>query len=241
MQQLLLDIAPYRRAPTLEHFISGHNHEALSAIRQLIHNQHSEPVLYLWGPASSGKTHLLQAASNSAQTLGTSSCYCPAEQVNADAFSHHEFVCIDNVESLSAEQQIMLFSAINRAREGHGRLLCAGHTPPAQSKLRADLSSRLGWHLVYQLVPADETSTRDALQQRAWTLGFSLDTPLIDYLMCHWQRDLAALLTVIEQLDRLSREQRCSVTLPLLRKTLATLCHTPIDPNIEQQTTQIAK
>lgn len=241
MQQLLLDIAPYHRAPTLEHFISGHNNEALSAIRQLIHDPHSEPVLYLWGPAGSGKTHLLQAATQLAQSHEVASCYCNADQVDAHTFNQDGFVCVDNVESLSAEQQIILFSAINHAREGYGRLLCAGHAPPAQTGLRADLSTRLGWHLVYQLVPADETSTRTALQQRAWTLGFGLDIVLVDYLMRHWQRDLASLLTVVDQLDRLSREQRCPVTLPLLRKTLTTLRHARSHARTDLQTTEIAK
>ena len=41
--------------------------------------------------------------------------------------------------------------------------------------------------------------------------------------MRHWQRDLATLLDVLNQLDYLSREQQRPVTLPLLRETLIAL------------------
>ena len=222
MRQLLLDITP-SRTPTLEQFIPGHNNEALLAIRQLVSKNSAEPVLYLWGSQGSGKTHLLQAAVHMACAHWATSTYRDASNIHSDTFVQHDFVAIDNVEQLSAEQQIHLFSAINHAREGRGRLLCAGHTPPAQLDLRADLSTRLGWHLVYQLIPADEIVTRTALQQRALALGFILEAPLIDYLMRHWQRDLATLLDVLNQLDYLSREQQRPVTLPLLRETLIAL------------------
>uniref|UniRef100_E6QUB4 Hda lid domain-containing protein n=1 Tax=mine drainage metagenome TaxID=410659 RepID=E6QUB4_9ZZZZ len=114
-----------------------------------------------------------------------------------------------------------MFSLINRAREGQGRIVCTGNAAPKHLPLRADLSSRLAWHLVYQLIPLSDVHKREALAQRSQALGFILNPEHIEFLMHHWRRDLSALFNLIDRLDEYSRMEQRPITLPLLREVLA--------------------
>ena len=61
MQQLILDIGPAAE-PDFDNFVAGANAEALAAVRALAEGMRPEAVVYLWGEAGSGRTHLLLAA-----------------------------------------------------------------------------------------------------------------------------------------------------------------------------------
>ncbi|MDA8327726.1 MAG: DnaA regulatory inactivator Hda [Betaproteobacteria bacterium] len=220
MQQLLLNIVPDCPA-TFNNFIPGENCESLTAVRDLAQHHKSDPLIYIWGAAASGKTHLLRAALLSAQNQHEQTLYFNAQENEGVIESGFDLLAIDNVEHLSPNQQIQLFSHINRAREGQGRIVCTGNAAPKYLPLRADLSSRLAWHLVYQLIPLSDVHKREALAQRSQTLGFILNPEHIEFLMRHWRRDLSALFTLIDRLDEYSRMEQRPITLPLLREVLS--------------------
>ncbi|MBL8541946.1 MAG: DnaA regulatory inactivator Hda, partial [Betaproteobacteria bacterium] len=60
MKQLVLDLASPAE-PTLDNFVAGPNAEALQAMRDLAAGARRDPVIYLFGPGGSGRTHLLRA------------------------------------------------------------------------------------------------------------------------------------------------------------------------------------
>src|SRR5262245_49261061 len=126
MKQLALGISPAPQ-PTLDNFVPGANAELLARLRELRSGRYAESVLYVWGEAGSGKSHLLQACAGS----------------NA----------VDDVQRLDEAAQIRLFNAINEARAAGGAVLAASDAPPAQLNLRDDVKSRLAWGLVYELKP----------------------------------------------------------------------------------------
>ena len=121
MKQLALGISP-PPAPSLDNYVPGANAELLAHLRRLQDGAFSEGVLYLWGEAGCGKSHLLAA--------------CPGPHA------------VDDVEKLDDAGQAALFNAINEARQSGGAVLAAGNAPPAQLPLREDLRSRLAWGLV---------------------------------------------------------------------------------------------
>ncbi len=216
MQQLLLDISP-ESAQTLSRFVSTGNQEACQVVHAMAEGRFAEPLVYLWGPSGSGKTHLLKAAVAHASADGRPADYTSAA---CPEFLPSGLLAIDHVDQLDDDSQRRLFSLINAAREGQGRLLVAGREPPARLALRDDVTSRLGWHLVFQLHGLTDEAKQSALQARAEQLGFRLETPIIDYLMTHWRRDLPSLIWLLEQLDRHSLVRQRPVTLPLLREVL---------------------
>src|SRR6188508_771990 len=107
MQQLILDIGPAAE-PDFVNFVAGPNAEALARVRSLAAGELREAIVYLWGDAGSGRTHLLRAAA----------------RVNAG------LVIADDVGQLDAPAQQRLFNAINDARAGGARVLAAGAAAP---------------------------------------------------------------------------------------------------------------
>lgn len=198
MRQLALDLqAP--RVPTFDNFLAGANAEALAAVRALAEGRLAESVVYLWGDAGCGRSHLLVAASGA------------------------PLVIADDVERLDAAAQVTLFNRINEAREGGPGVLAAGHAPPAQLALREDLRSRLGWGLVYQLQPLTDADKADYLHAESARRGLALGDGVIAYLLTRARRDMGFLEALVAHLDRHALEHQRRITLPLVREVLAEL------------------
>ncbi|MFY9316639.1 MAG: DnaA/Hda family protein [Burkholderiales bacterium] len=193
MKQLALGISPPPQ-PTLDNFVPGANAELIAQLRRLQAGGYAESVLYLWGEAGSGKSHLLAACA------GTKA--------------------VDDVEKLDEAAQIGLFNAINEARQAGGAVLAAGNAPPAQLPLREDLKSRLAWGLVFQLKPLSDAERSDYLRGEAARRGMPLPDEVIAWLLTRMRRDLRSLSAVLDRLDRYSLETKRPITLALVREAL---------------------
>jgi len=197
-RQLPLEISPPAE-PTLENFIAGANAEALERVRGLAAGTLQEAIVYLWGEAGSGRSHLLRAAARANPGL----------------------VVADDVEVLEAAAQQALFLAINAAREGQGAVLASGGAPPAGLALREDLRTRLGWGLVYQLKPLGDAHKAVHLRTEAGRRGLRLSDEVVWYLLHHLPRDVASLNAVLDRVDRHALARQRPVTLPLIREALS--------------------
>jgi DnaA family protein len=197
-RQLPLEISPPAE-PAFDNFIAGANAEALERVRALAAGRLQEAILYLWGEAGSGRTHLLRAAGRANPGL----------------------VIADDVETLDAAAQQALFVAINAAREGQAAVLAAGSAPPAGLALREDLRTRLGWGLVYQLRPLSDPEKALHLRAEALRRGLRLTDEAVWYLLHRLPRDVESLNAVLDRLDRYSLARQRPVTLPLIREVLS--------------------
>jgi DnaA family protein len=198
MRQLPLPISA-AEAPSLDNYIAGANAEALEQVRALASGRLHEAIVYLWGEAGSGRSHLLRAA----------------------ARANPDLVLADDVETLDAQAQQALFVSINAARDGAAPVLAAGNAPPAQLALREDLRTRLGWGLVYQLKGLTDAEKALHLRGEAARRGLRLTDEVVWYLLNHLPRDLATLNAVLDRLDRHSLARQRPVTLPLVREVLS--------------------
>ncbi|MSQ62901.1 MAG: DnaA regulatory inactivator Hda [Betaproteobacteria bacterium] len=193
MRQLALGISPQQQ-PTLDNFVPGANAELVARLREFQAGDFPEVILYLWGDAGSGKSHLLHACAG--------------------------LHAVDDVEKLDEASQIALFNAINEARHSGGKVLVAGNTPPAQLPLREDLRSRLAWGLVYHVKPLTDGERAVFLRTEAERRGMRVPEDVIHYLLTHVRRDLPTLVAILDELDRVSLELKRPVTLPLVREAL---------------------
>lgn len=195
MRQLALRISPPPQ-PSLENFIAGSNQEVLARLRALRNREPGECIVYLWGEAGSGKSHLLAASARDGVVLA------------------------DDVEHLDEPGQIALFNAINAARESGGAVLASGHAPPVQLALRDDLRSRLAWGLVYQLKALSDEQRSDFLRAEASRRGMQLPEEAIAYILTRIRRDMRSLNAVLERIDQVSLELKRPITLPLVRDAI---------------------
>jgi len=198
LRQLLLDFtqAP---APTFENFVHGGNAELFHALQAAAAGTPAERVIYIWGEAGSGKTHLAQA-------FAAASAGRPRYRV------------IDDVERLAEDQQISLFNDFNE--RNFDFLLATAQAAPRDVPLRRDLATRLATGLTYRVLPLSDAEKRDALAAHAHARGFELGEEVSAYLLTHARRDMGSLMSALDAIDRYSLESGRPVTLPLLKAAI---------------------
>ncbi len=209
MRQLILDIRP-DAPPDFDNFLPGPNAEACATLRAHSAGSGSEPLLYLWGEVGTGKSHLLAAW---VRRVGAILAPPMPEPPVA-------WLAVDDAHTLDDDAQIRLFGLINAAREGTGRILVCGPTPPGQLGLRPDLATRLAQGLVFRLSPLSEADRIAALRVRAESHGLRLADEITRHLLTHCRRDLPHLLGMVDALDAYSLSRKRPVSLPLLKELL---------------------
>ncbi len=214
MNQLLLDITP-DWWPTFDNFVAGGNGELLSVLHQALSGESTERCIYIWGPAGSGKSHLLQACVSAAQNAHQDAIY--AQGVVPELAG---MAAVDDVESLDDAAQIELFNLYNRIRDTGGMLLVSGRQSPLHLALRPDLRTRLGWGLVYQVQGLSDEEKAQALTRHARERGFMLAPEITQYLLRHGRRDLPSLLAILDALDEHSLRLHRAPSVPLLKEVM---------------------
>jgi DnaA-homolog protein len=224
---------------TLENFFVPLDTKNALLINQLTHlfAANTEQFIYLWGAASSGKTHLLQAACHFAHKQGFVSQYLPLDEVidlpandTTAGLESLDLVCLDNLEVVidRPDWQIAIFNLFNRIRECNynnkecnKRLLVSANASPKELNISLkDLESRLQSGLVHHLLPLNDNDKVGALQQRAQARGLHLPTEVAVYLVQHLPRDAKALFSVLDQLDKASLAEQRKLTIPFIKKIL---------------------
>jgi DnaA family protein len=223
MTQLTLGIG-LRDSATFDNYYPGPNREALSLLQQSLQDN-----LFLWGAASSGKSHLLQALCHHRQQLNQPVFYLPLaqhQQLQVEMLQGLEamqLICIDDVDAIAGKRQWeeALFHLYNRCREQQTLLVITASTAPSGIAFElADLKSRLGWGLILQLQALNDEDKQALLQLRARNRGMRLNDEVANYLIKRAPRDLQSLIDLLERLDQASLTQQRKLTIPFVRELL---------------------
>ncbi|MEO8124197.1 MAG: DnaA regulatory inactivator Hda [Burkholderiales bacterium] len=217
MRQIPLAIAQPPQC-SFENYLPGENRAALEHLMQLA--PHSAPA-YLWGPAGSGKTHLLLALAAGWQERGERVAWFGPTVSLPWAFDERaSLIVFDDCDGLDAEQQHAAFALFVQASTVGVTVISAGALPPVDLPLREDLRTRLGWGLVFALQPLSESEARAVLRREADRRGIRLTDEVLDYLLTRFARDLTQLMALLDRLDEFALASRRAVTVPLLKKML---------------------
>ena len=220
MEQLVFELAA-PEPPSLANFLPGRNEELLAVLPAFIAGQHNATGLLLWGAPASGKSHLLVAATALARERGLAARYIAdpshlaEEQIGTDAL-----LAIDRVDEADAAAAGRLFTLFNALQERHGRMIVGTRAPLASLNLREDIRTRLGWGLVYEVLPLADEDKSMALAAYARERGLSLPGDVIDYLLRHGRRDMRSLLATLAALDRRSLATKRPITVPMIKEWL---------------------
>lgn len=203
-------------------FEGGNNGAAIAAARAVAH---AGPSMYLTGPASSGKTHLLIAAcQEAARAQYLPLAHLGEQSANAlAAVLAPGLVAIDEIDALAGDPlaQIALFDLFNRVRDAEGTMLLAARVTPLRLPLELpDLVSRLASLPTFDLAPLDDDARRAALIRHASRRGLELDDSVLDFLFRRQARDLSALMRLLDRIDRESLAAQRRVTVPFLRRMI---------------------
>ena len=217
----------------------GLNAAALAHLRTLV--LPGAPV-YLWGPAGSGKTHLLRALVRRTHEAGQQAGWLDATTPGAAAGAWAlqpgwSLVVVDRCEALDAEAQHAAFALFEDASAHGVQFAAAGRLPPVDLPLRDDLRTRLAWGHVFALEPLGEAETRAALRREADRRGIFLSDEVMNYLLTRFPRDLAHLLGLLARLDDFSLERSRHITVPLLRQ-MVEIDGTEVEPGAAAATAE---
>jgi len=225
MKQLILDLS-LPALPAFAAFLPGENAAVVHALRD---QPWPDAPLYLWGPAGSGKTHLLGELARRAVAQGLAvQWFDAATPLPWDLEDGTALVLLDGVEHWDEPRQHAAFTLFVEAASrvsAPGRPLgvhfaSAGRLPPVDLPLREDLRTRLAWGPVHALAPLAEVDARTALRQEAARRGIVLGEDVLDYLLTRFARDLKSLMQLLHRLDGFALTEQRAVTVPLLRKML---------------------
>lgn len=219
-EQLTFELAP-EPAPTFANFVAGPNAEACEALVRFAAALLPETGVLVWGAPGAGKSHLLQAMSAAAAGAGRPVRHFARALDVLDVPSEaRALVTVDDVDSADAAAQGRLFTLFNALAATGGQLAVAASVPPARLPLREDLRTRLGWGLVYEVVPLADEAKPAALATFARQRGFRLGDDAIAYLLGHGRRDMASLVRCLIALDAHSLAHKRPITVPLIRAWL---------------------
>lgn len=227
--QLTLPVAPpefYR----FDDFYPGDNLQVVEHLKAFLEQQENvSPLCYLAGKAGSGKTHLLHATAELAESRNIQVIYLDLHELLS--LSHecllgleaYRVVCLDNIQAIEGrfEWQQAVFDLINRILEaGHIILFSAEKLPKLLDLQLKDLVSRLDWGVSFILEPLSDEQLVEALIIKASTKGLKLPKEVASFLIKHFRRDMKSLVEVLERLDERSLQTQRHLTIPFVKAEL---------------------
>ncbi|RTZ60019.1 MAG: DnaA regulatory inactivator Hda [Gammaproteobacteria bacterium] len=224
MNQLPLDVR-LKQSATFDTFFAADNNEAVHALKGALCGDGPQRI-HLWGSASSGKTHLLQAACHLADSRGES-----AQYVDLDLWAQHDpqvlgaldemdCLCLDNIECIGGREnweQAVFHLADRMKLAGRSLLVSAGSRPDACGLVMPELVSRLGNGLVLEIRPLSDPEKVRALALLARQRGLDLPQKVAEYLVQRRGGDPARLFALLDELDRSSLAVKRKISLKMAK------------------------
>jgi len=216
---------------TLQSYYGADTSPAVAYLRQFLSPQQQNPTaVYLFGASGSGKSHLLYAACVYAQELGLTSQLLTLDdfrQYNPrmlDGLEQLDLVCLDNIQQIAGDShwQVALFDLYNRLQEQGKKLIIVADQAPAQLGITLpDLVSRLQACTAFQLRLLSDEDKHRLLQQKARIRGLELSDEVARYLLNRQQRDVRALVSLLDLLDKASMIHQRRLTIPFVKDVLS--------------------
>ncbi|MBV9836327.1 MAG: hypothetical protein JO055_18050 [Alphaproteobacteria bacterium] len=184
------------------------------------------PALALAGPSGSGKTHLLRvwAERANARVLKPADLSASAFAAVLDAIGEARAVALDDAQAVAgdADRERQLFHLFNWLRERGGWLVMAAVEPPARWPVALpDLASRLRTAQVAAIEAPDDALLAAVLVKLFHDRQVQIGGDVIDYLIRHMDRSLAAARAIVDAADHQGLAQKRPVTVKLLSELFA--------------------
>ncbi|MBU1436513.1 MAG: DnaA inactivator Hda [Gammaproteobacteria bacterium] len=215
---------------TLQSFYGARESTAVQFIEQFLAPGQPQLPVYLFGASGSGKSHLLYAACVQAQELGLTSQLLALDDFRQysprlfDGLEQLDLVCLDNIQAIAGDShwQVALFDLYNRMVEQGKRLMIVADEAPLQLGITLpDLVSRLQACTIFQLRLLSDDDKQKLLQQKARLRGIELPDEVARFLLNRQQRDIRALVAILDKLDKASIVHQRKLTIPFVKDVLA--------------------
>jgi len=167
--------------------------------------------LILFGPKSSGKTHLahIWQSMNDAIFINVNNFISEIRYSNA-------FI-LEDIQNV--QDEAMLLHCYNYMKENNKRLLITSSTSPNKLNFKLkDLSSRILSTISIKIPSASEELLRIMLMKRFSDKQLKIDLKVIDYILARVERSFYSISEIIEKID--DESMGSNVTLPFISALL---------------------
>ena len=210
--------------------VTPENAELVDAVRRIAADRTPERVLIV-GDSGSGKSHLLEAASEAANASGDAVAFAPmrdwcSQHVDAvRGLGHVGLLCVDDIDAVAGDRgwEEALLALVEASVSRRTRLLVsAGASPSNIPFVLADLQSRLSAATLYRLRELDDESRARALRRHASGRGLEIPDDVVGYVLTRHRRDMPSLVALLERLDYHSMAHQRQLTVPFVRGLIET-------------------
>ncbi len=226
-QQLPLSLG-LQHLPSLDDFIVGHNQVVIDALQRSLEGD-GEAILYLFGPAGCGRSHLLQGQCALAEEHGLQCAYlglsdrATLSPEMLEGLETLDLIAVDDIQLIAGDSawEEALFVLFNRCRDLGTRMIFSADCGPAALPIRLpDLRSRLAWGLSLSLRALDDKGRLELLQLLAARRALKLPDDVARYLLERTPRHPSDLVDTIARLDQASLAEKRRLTIPFVRDSL---------------------
>ncbi|MCI4664611.1 MAG: DnaA/Hda family protein [Neomegalonema sp.] len=135
-------------------------------------------------------------------------------------------VVLDQIDDVfeqddSSEAERALFHIFNRAAERGAKILLLARTPPARWPVALpDLRTRLRTAPVARIEGPDDALLAHLLRKRLSDLGFTIETPTIQYLLARLPRSFEAVEDAVRRVNERAWADDQALSIPFVRSAL---------------------
>ncbi len=209
-------------------FFAGGNQLLVDYLQNFLDNT-ADWLVYLWGAAASGRTHLLQASCHLTESLQQSAVYIPLAEYESfspamlDNLEDFSLVLLDDLHMIvgNRDWEEALFHLYNRVHIAQHKLIISADQAPRSLAIRlADLRSRIALATTFRLKSLTDTEKLSLLPSRAMQRGLTLPLDVARFMLHRYSRDLPSLFILFEKLDYASLAEKRKLTIPFLKYVL---------------------
>lgn len=209
-------------------FVCGDNSGLVDSLKTAVEHRNND-FFYVFGQSGCGKSHLLSALAHLVDSPSANCFFLDlkiAVRLSPQilSFDLPQVTLLDNIDAVagSDEWELALFGVFNRwIDSGRGLLVMTASASFDVLRFnRHDLNTRLGSGIVCQLQNLDEKGCAEALKIRARERGIVFSPQAASFLVRHSNRDMHALMHLLDELDVASLEAKHEVTVPFIKKIL---------------------
>jgi DnaA-homolog protein len=219
----------FRANQTFDDFFPGSNLEVVNHLKKTIEGN-GERQVFIWGQSGLGKSHLLQACCQQAQSRQLSSFYFAfsafelPDSAMLSGLDKLDIICFDNFQHIAGNPawELAFFNFFNLHRDQGHTLILSASCPPNEIAIQLpDLKTRLNWGLTLKIQPLCDKDRIAALIFKAGQMGFEISPQAGRFLLTHYDRDLSSLWALLTKLDRASLAAKRKLTIPFLKQILS--------------------
>lgn len=213
-------------------FGNFHLQQANAVVLQRLHAflESGGGAFLLCGVRASGKSHLLQAASQLLRERELGVAYVPLRDMRSYppaelllGLETQRLVCLDDIDAIAGHDawEEALFHLFNRCIESGALLLGSARKSPLRAGYRlADLQSRLAAVPAALLAELDDVGKHGALLERARHRGMAMELEIATFIMQRSNRDMQTLIEVLDRLDAATLEAKRRLSIPFVKSVL---------------------